>query len=146
MVDLSEPIRDAIIGAPAIANLLAQWNGEPAVFTRRPVPPDAPYPMCAISPNVAATDADWIVTRKPLIQRDIIFYAEADPWGEGVALVMQAHYLARRLFHDNRFCISVPGFHLIETTVTAPINGPVDNPAEHVARGISVLFHLQDLS
>lgn len=146
MVDLSAPIRTAIIDDTTISGLLSQWNGEPAVFTRRPVPSSAPYPMCAISPNITETDEDWLVTRKPVIQRDVIFYAVADPLGAGVRLAMLAMYRARTLFHENRFAITVPGFHVINVSVQAPINGPVDNPDEHVARGLSILFYLQDLS
>lgn len=138
--DLSEPLRDAIIGATDISSELAQWRGEPAVFTRRPIPGDATYPNCAISPDITQTDADALVSRRPIVVRDIVFYGKQP---DHYRLIERLGYAAYELFHRNRFAIEPPaGYRVIQITAIGPVPAPTDD-AKTVGRMVSLTIQLE---
>jgi hypothetical protein len=79
-LDLTQPIRDGLLAEPLIASALPNYgsNGK-TIFTRRPVPSDAPYPMIVISPDVTVTDQDGIDHEKSVVIRDIAVYGKNEP-------------------------------------------------------------------
>ena len=60
MIDLTIPIRNKILADATITNLLPNYLGSKSVFSRTPVPSDAPYPMIVISPVVSDLRKDFL--------------------------------------------------------------------------------------
>ena len=60
MIDLTIPIRNKILSDPIANSLLATYLGSKSVFSRTPVPSDAPYPMIVISPVVCDLRKDFL--------------------------------------------------------------------------------------
>lgn len=141
-LNLAIPLREAVLSNDAVTSQLSQWNGEPAVFTRRPVPSEGLYPMVLISPDISIGNMDSIKTRIPMPRRDLtIVGLQPDDY----RLVEDIAYLWRIQFHRQRFSVSVPGFSVIDIVVTGPIPAPVDD-AKEVARAVLLQLRLQDLS
>lgn len=124
--DLADPIRNALIGNTAITAALAAYQGEPTVFTHRPAPSKAPYPMIICAGDVTRADEDLIVDPIPVIIRDISIFGQNDN---------AAHYRAvealglavRDLFHRQRLSLSVPGWSVLDVVCNGPIVGPTDD-------------------
>jgi hypothetical protein len=77
--DLSEAIRTALVGDPDIAALLPAYAGSLPVFTRRPVPADAPYPMLVVSADLVSSNEDGVYDQRPILVRDVAAY-HSNPW------------------------------------------------------------------
>ena len=141
-LNLAIPLREAIIANVAVSGQLAQWEGEPAVFTRLPVPADAPYPFVLISADISMGDQDSLVTRRPLVRRDLLIYGlQPDHY----RLVEDLGYLLRTQFHRQRFALSVPGYGVTDIVAQGPVVAPTDSEQE-VARVVPLQVRLQDLS
>lgn len=124
--DLATPIYEALIGNSAIAAALAIYQGEPAVFTRRPSPKDATYPMIICAGDVTRTDEDLIVDPMPVILRDISIFGQNDSAAhyrtmEGLGLAV------RDLFHRQRQSLLVAGWSIVDIVAHGPIVGPTDD-------------------
>ena len=107
-VDLSVPLRDAIIASTDIVIRLATFLDGYAVFTRRPVPGNAEYPMIIVSSDIALGEEDGIHDPRPIIVRDISIYGRNDTPAH-YRVVDELGYLVRGLFHRQRTAITVPG-------------------------------------
>jgi len=143
--DLSEPIRTALLEAVAISSGLGVWQGDPAVFTRVPVPADAPYPMSVVSADVAITDDDYLNSEMPIVVRDVLFIGQLGaPGADHYRVVEDMARQARALFHNKRFAISVPGFHVRDLRCSGPIPGPTDT-VDEVSRVVTLVAQLQAL-
>lgn len=134
------PIRIALLANSGITNLLASYKGAKCVFTRRPVPIDAPYPMVVVSPDITLTDEDGINDFRPKITRDIITYGQNDE-PDKYRVVEEIAYKVRVMFHGVRTAISIPGWHNIDIRTTGPIPAPTDDE-KTVARAVSVTIRL----
>lgn len=143
MPDLSAALRTSIIAHAAISGQLAQWNGEPAVYTRVPVPDDAPYPFCLIPPAVAIGDEDGLTSMRPMIMRDIIFYGRKGGPDDQYRLIEQLGFAARLLFHRRKFSTVPDGFSVIDIRASGPMPAPVDDE-KTVARMISLTIRLRE--
>lgn len=141
-VDIAPGLRTAILANDAIAPLLSVWNGEPAVFTRRPVPSQAKYPMIVINPDASISDVDGLVARRPMVRRDIVVYGEQP---NDYRTVEQIGYALRTQFHSKRFALQVDGYETIEIVVAGPRAAPVDSDTQ-VARAILATVKLEDLA
>lgn len=128
-VDLAEPIRDALVASSEITALLATYAGDPAVFTRRPVPGDATYPFIVVTPDVTATDQDGLFDFRPIIVREIIAYTSNATPAE-YRKVDQLAYLIRTLFHRQRRAITVAGWGVVDIVVTGPSPTSQDDQTE----------------
>ena len=137
-VDLAEPIRDALVASSGITTLLATYASEPAVFTRRPVPGNASFPMIVVTPDVTVSDQDGIFDFRPLIVREVIAYSLNDT-PANYRLADQLAYLIRTLFHRQRRAISVPGWGVVDIVVTGPSPTSQDDQTE----GRSLLLTVQ---
>lgn len=139
-MNLGAPLRSAIINAPSISGQLAQWQGEPAVFTRRPVPDKAPYPMVAISPDITVVEQDALVSRRPIVTRDLVLYGRQP---DDYRLIEALGWPLRDLFHRNRFAIEPPaGYRVIEIIARGPMPAPTDD-AKTVGRLVSLTISLE---
>ncbi len=73
-LEISAPIRTALIELAGVGDVLDQYAGEPAVFTRRPTPADAPLFIALVNPNTFLIDADGLTSKRPIVGRDIAIY------------------------------------------------------------------------
>lgn len=141
-LNLAGPIRSALIGFAAIADELAEYGGEPAVFTKRPIPGDATYPLILVGPDIAITDEDALNSARPIVVRDVTIFGEQP---DQYRIVEAMGYLARGLFHRKRFAVVVPNFHVVEIVAHGPVVAPTDDD-NHLARLVSLRFRLEDLA
>jgi hypothetical protein len=141
-LDLGPAFRTAILANDAITGLLATWEGEPAVYTRRPVPDDAPYPLILIAPPASIGDADWLTVRIPRPRLDLIAYGLQPGDYRNVETI---GYLLREQFHREPFSISVDGYSVLDIVANGPMPAPVDDQNE-VGRAVLLTIRLRDLS
>lgn len=138
--DLSAPYRAALVGAAAITAELPVYLGSYPVFTRVPVPDDAPYPMVVVSAQLQAGEEDGVADQRPLLDRDVMVYGRNDT----AAHFRQVETIARAvhaLFHRQKRSITVSGWHVADLTATGPAPAPVDD-AQTVGRRVTVRARL----
>jgi hypothetical protein len=123
-LDLSIPIRDAVISA--VGSSLPVYNGDSPVFTRRPVPVGAPFPMVVISGDITVTDEDGVDYQRPVIMRDVITYGRND--AESYRLVEEIAYALREAFHRNRRSLGpIDEWSVVDVRATGPRSAPTDD-------------------
>lgn len=125
-VNLAVPIRDAIVAASSVTSNLSAYQGSFPVFTRRPVPDDAPELTIVVSPDVTSTDGDGISDRRPVIERDVAIYGKNSAAAKYRAVETVA-YAVQSLFHRERSAIVVPGWSVTEIIAHGPIAAPTDD-------------------
>lgn len=143
-LDLLPALRDGVIAAPGVIDELSQWRGEPAVFTRRPVPDDAADPMVVINPLSGVIFRDALASDNPVVTHDILIYgSKGAPGGpvDQTRAVERAAFAIREHFHRNRFSVQADGFHVVDVRVNGPFAAPVDDEAT-VGRVVSVTVAL----
>lgn len=124
--DLATPIYDALRLDSLIAAALPAYSGGKTVFTRRPVPSDAPYPMIVCAGDVTRTDQDLIVDPMPIIIRDVSVFGLNDTAAHYRA-VESLGLLVRDLFHRKPANLIVPGWNVLDIICQGPIVGPTDD-------------------
>lgn len=137
-------LRKALCEDAGIATRLEQYNSEPAVFTRRPVPQDAPGRIAIINPGTLS-DWDALAVDRPWWSGTIAFYGvKAEPGSaqDDTRKVEETADLARELFHRQKFSVQVDGFSVIEIVAGGPVPGPTDDDNE-VARIVSLRIRLR---
>jgi hypothetical protein len=144
-LNLAGPIRTAILAISDVTGRLATWEGEPAIFTRRPVPADAVTPYLVISPDVSISyPEDALISKRPFVRRDVTAYGLQGDVPEYRA-VEELGYLLKGFFHQNRFAIDVPSFHVVDLMAAGPMAAPVDDE-KLVARVVPLSIRLEDLA
>lgn len=140
MVDVLPAVYAAITGNSSITALLGTWNTNTSVFTKRPVPERASYPMIIINPPFSITNPeDALVERRPLISLDIAVYGEQEKHYRDVDAVA---FLIRNQFHRIRTALTVSGYVVYEIVTTGPIPAPADDE-EHIGRAVTLNIKLQ---
>lgn len=137
-------LRKALSEDAGIVLRLEEYKGEPAVFTRRPVPHDAPGRIAIINPG-NISDWDALAVDRPWWSGTIAFYGvKGEPGSDqdDTRKVEEAADLARELFHRQRFSVQVAGFSVIEIVAGGPVPGPTDDDNE-VARIVSLRIRLR---
>jgi hypothetical protein len=124
--NLAAPLYAALIGNADVAAALPAYNGAVTVFTARPVPTDAPYPMIITAGDVTRTDEDLISSQLPVIVRDIAIFGQNDAPAHSRAVEALA-LTVRDIFHRQRGSLSVPGWSVLDIVCTGPITGPTDD-------------------
>jgi len=127
---VSEGLREALLGVSAITELLGTYQGEPSIYTRRPVPSGATYPALVIGPNVFMRDQDFLTSRLPIIGRDIVVYGQMAAPGSEDDQYRDVEEIADGvydLFHRNRLSLLVDGFHVVDVVANGPIASPTEN-------------------
>jgi hypothetical protein len=133
-LDFAPAIRATLMADVAITGLLTEWNGEAAIFTRRPVPTNAVSPIIVVSPDVSVTDIDALVSRRPVVVRDIIVYGDQPDHYRTVEVL---GYLIREMFHRQRLSISPADYQVIDIIATGPRPAPTDDDTT-VARVVTL--------
>lgn len=136
--DLAVPIRSAILANTAIVADLATYLGVPAVFTRRPAPADAVFPMIIVGGNVVKGNRDGIHDNRPFIQRDVAVYGSNET-AEHYRTVETLGDILYAMFHRvrNSIVISDGNWHVVDISCTGPIIGPVDDD-HHIGRIVTL--------
>lgn len=124
--DLSAPIFAALTGNTAIAAMLPTYVGAKTVFTARPAPADATYPMIISAGDVTRTDQDFVNNPLPVVIRDISIFGQNDTPAHSRAVESLA-LMVRDLFHRQRQSLSVSGWNVLDIVCHGPIVGPTDD-------------------
>jgi hypothetical protein len=140
---LSEPLRTAIVSSSNIISMLPVYLQSYPVFTRRPVPGDAVYPMILISPDITVTDQDGVNDQRPVYMRDVAAYG-LNNTPTHYRTVEDIGAALRELFHRNRTAISVSGWGVIDIIAHGPRPAPVDDN-DTVGRVVSLTIRLARL-
>lgn len=141
MIDLGPTLRAVLVGASSVTSNLTAYESSYPVFTRRPVPTDAPMPQIVISPDVILADEDLINQQIPYAVRDIAVYGRNDTHANYVK-VQTIAYAIRDLFHRApRFTLTPSGWNVIDVTAAGPFPAPTDDE-KLVARIVSVKVRL----
>jgi hypothetical protein len=147
---LAVPIRNALIGSEPITSMLATYLDGPAIFTRRPAPAGAQYPMIVVSGNVRKTDADGINDSRPIVGRDIGVYALNDN-AASYRAVETIGEMIYTMFHHERTSLPIEqfeeggcipnGWNVVDIHCTGPIIAPVEDD-QFVAKVVSLTIYL----
>jgi hypothetical protein len=143
-LDLGPAFREALIDATPISSALSTFNEEPAVFTRRPVPDNAEFPLIIVNPPASISDEDGLVSDRPVWMGDVAVYgAKAAPGSDEdqTRIVEQIALRVRTLFHRQKWALPVGGFHVIDIRATGPVPAPVDDD-KTVGRIVSLIVRL----
>lgn len=138
-LDLGASIRTALLAEAPIYGLLGEWSGEPSIFTRRPVPSEAQYPMIVVNPDIAITDQDALRSKRPIVTKDVIVYGDQP---DGYRVVEQLGYAIRELFHRERFSIDVDGYDVVQIVASGPNVAPTDDD-KTVGRVVTLTISLR---
>ena len=138
--DLSGPVRAALVASSAVTSQLTAYAGSYPIFTRRPAPTDAPYPLIMISPDITLSEEDGVNDFRPVVERDVVVYGQNDT---------PAHYLAvesiaravRDLFHRQWRAIDVTDWKVVEIRARGPVPAPTDDD-ETVGRLVALTISL----
>lgn len=146
-LDLSAPLRAAIVGESSITDELPAYKGSYPVFTRVPVPDDAPYPMIVIPTEVGGGDSDGIDNLQPAVVRDVNVYGRNDP--NDPTSYRQVESIADavwELLHRQRAAITAPaGWSITDVQAARPSPAPVDDE-QTAGRRVQVTVRLAKLN
>lgn len=143
-LDLGPAFREALIAAVPISSVLSVHDEEPAVFTRRPVPDTAQFPLIIVNDPASLGDADGLTSDRPVWSGDIAIYGQKGAPGtpeDQTRIVQQAALRVRTLFHRKKWALSVGGFHVIDIRATGPVPAPVDDD-KTIGRIVSLIVRL----
>lgn len=143
-LDLGPAFREALIAAAPISSVLSVYDEEPAVFTRRPVPDAAEYPLIIVNDPASLGDADGLTSSHPVWSGDIAIYGQKGAPGtaeDHTRIVQQAALAVRTLFHRQKWALSVGGFNVIDIRATGPVPAPVDDD-KTIGRIVSLIVRL----
>lgn len=143
MIDLQPALRSYLLADNDFSTKLAVYQGARSIFTRRPVPNDAKYPLAIISPIVGGLENDFVSCggRRTLIY-DIVVYSNNDEAANYRLVEAAAFRLSKILHRIPPYALSMPtGSSLIQTTATSPFPGPTDDFVK-VARVVSLTIEV----
>lgn len=144
-LDLGPPLRDSLMDSVGVLEELGQWKGEPAIFTRRPLPQDAPDQVIIIEDPMALTDADALNSDRPIVHLDISFHGRKGAPGtseDDTRVVVRRAYRARDHFHRQKFSVQPQGFSVIDVRAEGPVVGPTDND-KAISRIVTLTIRLR---
>lgn len=110
--------------APAIRTSLLTISD--TVYTRRPVPSGATYPMIIVSEDIVSTDRDLIDTRMQFVVRDVMIYGQNDTTAHYREVESMAYAVFDK-FHRRPSSIIVSGWHIVDVIARGPIAAPTDD-------------------
>lgn len=143
MIDLQPAIRALILNDVEILSLIPDYKGSKAIFTRRPTPEDAPYPLIVVSPLVADNQLDYLRCNRSILTYDIAVYGSNDT-PENYRNVETIARRIHTIFHRMpNYALNMPvGSSLTKTTAIGPLTAPVDN-TETVGRVVICNFDVR---
>lgn len=144
MIDLSSQIRQAILNDPLSADI-SSFSGSKAIFTRRPAPTGATYPMVFIGPQIASSQSDYVngKLRRTIIY-DVLTYGQNDDAAKYRTVEKITFAIGLKFARPSPFVIAAPtGFSIVGISGTTPSPAPTDD-LQIVGRMISVTIILQE--
>jgi hypothetical protein len=143
MLAVSKALFDTMVADETLTDLLGEYQGEPSIFTKRPVPTGATYPIVLADTVVTDVNADFLNEDFRIIDRDIVVYGESEVavGGETVShyrAVEQAAERIRELFHGQR--VEITGWDLVDIRVLGPISAPTE--ADESGRLVTLTLRL----
>lgn len=138
-LDVNGPVRDVILNSTFITSKLADWQDTKAVFTRRPVPENAKYPLITVGPNVTRGDQDGIDHKQPIVVTDVNVYGEQNKHYRDVELISEELY---QIFHREELALTVAGHTVTRLTASGPVVAPADN-VNYVGRNVALTILLR---
>lgn len=138
--DLAEPVRAALVADAAITAELAAYRGSFPIFTRAPVPDDAPYPLVVLGAQLQVGEEDGISDERPVVTCDIAAYGQNDTAAKFRA-VDRIGRAVHALFNRRRGAITISGWGVTSITASGPAPAPVDDE-QTVGRRVTVTFRL----
>lgn len=140
-LDLGPPLRNALAAASEITALLGTYSGSFSIHTRVPVPENASYPMLVISSDILLTDEDGLISRRPVVTRDIAVYGLQS---SDYRAVERIGYFVRELFHRKRASIDPFGYRVLDIVASGPQVAPASDE-EFVGRVVTLTIRLEEL-
>lgn len=139
LLEVLGPIRTAILSNSAIVPLLAAWNGSAAVFTRRPVPDDATFPLIIVGPLVTRDGTlDGIADHRPSVVLDVSVYGGQPTHYREVDLIAE-HLFS--MFHQQKN-VTVNGYSTTQILAAGPYPAPTDDE-QSIARRVRLNLRLR---
>ena len=135
---LSAALYATMAGDAALTDLLGAFQGQPSIFTKRPVP-DAARPIVLAATVVADVDEDFLVAQGRQITRDVAVYGNAQADFDRVAAAAER---VRALFH--RRAVEVAGYHCLPIVASGPIDAPAD--PQEIGRIVTLTIRLRNLA
>lgn len=141
-IDLAPDIRAALLQSATITALVSEWQSEPAIFTRRPIPEDAIKPFIIVSTDISILNEDGLNSKRPVILRDIIAYGDQPENYRDVEII---GYEIRNIFHRNKFSIlpTDPEVEVIDIVAEGPAIAPTDDE-KSIARRVTIRVRIRD--
>jgi len=128
MIDLQPAIREYLLNDVTISSLLPTYNGSKTIFTRRPAPEAAPYPMVLISPLVGDLENDFVTCGRRTLTHDIVVYGLNDIATNYRNVETIARHIQTIFHRMPSYSLDMPtGSSLIEATAIGPLSAPVDD-------------------
>jgi len=122
-VDLSVPIREAIVGDSAITALLPAYLNSRPVFTRTPVPENAPSPRVVISQDISTAEEDGISDFRPVVTKQVVVSGESKADWKAVDDLAR---LIVALFHRQPHALTVTGWTVVDIRATTAGGVPIE--------------------
>lgn len=143
MIDLAVTIRKHLLTNQDFIDIISVFgSNSKAVFTRRPVPETAKYPLCIISPAISGAHMDYLSCKSTSIDYDVIVYGQNDT-AKNYDDVEKVGYLVANLFHRvDTTKLEQNGFSIIAVTATTPFPAPTDDN-DTVARAVRLTFDIK---
>ena len=114
---VTQAIYTRLANSVALVDMLAEYNGAPAIFTTDPAPDDAVMPYIVAAGNVAAAPFDAKDCLGQTVTRDVRCYANANG---SAAVVEEIAEKVRQLLHRQQ--LSITGYNWIMSDATGPIS------------------------
>ena len=128
MIDLQPAIRSVILNDVNIIGSFPAYQGSKPIFTRRPVPTDAPYPMIMISQPIANPQNDFVDCDRRTFTYDIAVYGLNDNSTNYRFVETTANKIAKKFHRLKPYEISLPvGSSLIQSSTIGPLSAVVDD-------------------
>ena len=125
--NLDLPLLNAMLNNADLVSQLPTYLESVCIFTRKPPPVGAPYPMLFISPDIAKQNLDGISDLRPKITVDLDVYGRNDS-SEHYRAVEDIAYLLFDMFHHERFAVVPPdGWALVDIEAHGPTDAPTDD-------------------
>lgn len=120
-MNVAAALHAVLTGDATLTALLAEYEGEPAVFTKDPVPKDAPWPFVVISGSETDDDAGAKNEGHRSIARRIRVYDDSD---DGSVITIDAiGERIRALLHRTPFTLTGGTVYMVD------VQGPLDAPS-----------------
>ena len=143
-VDLAQPILNALLQNAVVVDTIATYMEGWSIFTRRPPPPDAPYPMIVISSDISKDNSkDGYFDQRPMVTRDVLVYGTNDTAAHYLAVEKVAYSIFDQFYrHPHQLLLQEPGWVVYDIVARGPLPAPAADDEHVVGRVVPLEVHL----